>query len=252
MNIEEDIIAKRPHLSALLRFYERSVLFTDAVMALAIPSDPRLNAYPPKFIGRIVERFLFVFDMPKGGLTPLKQALELGEIDFKRLPLLEAPAFSLPYPEDDLMTLLFLISRPFFLGMRNDLPSSARPREEGRCSVCNARPTLSFVTPEGRRQQYCSFCGMNELDDALGCPVCHNKDSRRLHTFVFEHEEGFSLLACDSCTSYVKTVNGFLPAGMTPDLADLMSLPLDIAVQEKGYKRLSPNPIGMVRMSGSG
>jgi formate dehydrogenase maturation protein FdhE len=39
---------------------------------------------------------------------------------------------------------------------------------------------------------------------------------------------------------------------MTPDLADLISLPLDIVVQEKGYKRPSPNAIGMVRMSGRG
>jgi len=39
---------------------------------------------------------------------------------------------------------------------------------------------------------------------------------------------------------------------MTSDLADLISLPLDIVIQEKGYKRSSPNPIGMVKMSSSG
>jgi formate dehydrogenase maturation protein FdhE len=33
------------------------------------------------------------------------------------------------------------------------------------------------------------------------------------------------------------------------DNLDILSLPLDIVVQEKGYKRLSPNPVGMMRMT---
>jgi formate dehydrogenase maturation protein FdhE len=39
---------------------------------------------------------------------------------------------------------------------------------------------------------------------------------------------------------------------MSPDLADLMSLPLDIVMQQKGFKRRSPNPLGMVNMSAAG
>jgi formate dehydrogenase maturation protein FdhE len=35
---------------------------------------------------------------------------------------------------------------------------------------------------------------------------------------------------------------------MTPDIADLISLPLDFVAQEKKYVRLSPNPIGLMRM----
>lgn len=93
MDIIEEIIAKRPHLEDTLRFYERSIQFADEVKALGMPSRPGLNAYPPEFIGRIIERFLSLFELPEGSLSPLQQALELGEIDFTRLPLLEVPAF---------------------------------------------------------------------------------------------------------------------------------------------------------------
>jgi FdhE protein len=251
MDIIKEIIAKKPHLEAALRFYERSMLFTDAVKALGMPSRPGLNAYPPEFIGRIVERFLSVVDLPEGSLSPLKQALELGEIDFMRLPLLEVPAFSLPYPEDDLTMLLFLLSRPFFLGMHDALPRNDRFWEEGRCPVCNARPCLLTISSEGL-QQHCSFCGTKGRYDTAGCPVCHNKDTASLNTFFIKKEKGCRVRACDLCKSYVKAVDGGLLSGMTPDLADLMSLPLDIMVQEKGYKRPSPNPIGMVRMSAGG
>jgi len=99
------------------------------------------------------------FDIAAGSLAPLQQAMELGEIDFTRLPLLEVPAFSLPYPEDDLMTLLFLISRPFFLGLHDGTRRDDRFAADGRCSVCGARPALSFKTGDGMHAWYCSFCG---------------------------------------------------------------------------------------------
>ncbi|MCK9419951.1 MAG: formate dehydrogenase accessory protein FdhE [Nitrospirae bacterium] len=251
MDIIEEIIAKKPHLDNTLRFYERSIQFAAAVKALGIPSRPGLNAYPPEFIGRIIERFLTVVDLPEGSLSPLKQALELGEIDFTRLPLLEVPAFSLPYSEDDLTMLLFLLSRPYFLGIQEVLQRDDRFWEEGRCPVCSARPSLLTVSPKGL-QQHCSFCGTKGRYDAVGCPVCHNKNRALLNTFIVKKEKGFRVRACDRCKSYVKTVDEKIMGRMTPDLADLMSLPLDVVVQEKGYKRPSPNPIGMLRMSASG
>jgi len=251
MDIIEEIIAKKPHLEGPLRFYEKSIQFADAVKALGMPSRPGLNAYPPEFIGRIVERFLSVIDLPEGSLSPLKQALELGQIDFKRVPLLEVPAFSLPYPEDDLMMLLFLLSRPYFLVMHDVLQRDGVPWEEGRCPVCSARPSLLTGSPDGL-QQHCSFCGTMGRYDSVGCPVCHNKDTALLNTFIVRKEKGFTVRACDLCKAYVKIVDEKQLGRMTPDLVDLMSLPLDIVVQEKGYKRPSPNPVGMVRMSASG
>jgi len=248
----EEIIAKRPHLADTLWFYERSMLFTDAVKALGMPLRPGLSAYAPEFVERIVERFLPVVDLPEGSLSPLKQALELGEIDFTRLPMLEVPAFSLPYTEDDLTMLLFLLSRPFFLGQHDALPRNDRVWNEGRCPVCGARPSLLSVSIEGLHRQHCPFCGTTGRCGAVGCPVCFTRDSALLNTFCIKKEKGFTVRACDSCKSYVKIVDGKLLGRMTPDLADLISLPLDVVVQKKGYKRPSPNPIGMVRMSANG
>jgi FdhE protein len=251
MDSIEKLIAKKPHLADTLRFYERAVQFADAVKALGMPSKPGLNAYPPEFIDRIVVLFHSVVDLPEGSLSPLKQALELGEIDFTRLPLLEVPAFSLPYPEDDLTMLLFLFSRPYFFGKRDVFQRNDRFWEEGRCPVCGARPSLFTISAEGVHQ-HCSFCGTKGRHDAIGCPVCQNKDKALLNTFIVKKEKGFAVRSCDLCKTYVKTVDEKQFGRVTPDLADLVSLPLDIVVQEKGYKRPSPNPVGMLRMSSSG
>ena len=56
------------------------------------------------------------------------------------------------------------------------------------------------------------------------------------------------MATCDACHTYVKVVDSSLLKAMTPDLADLASLPLDIVAQEKDYVRRAPNPIGMTRI----
>ena len=81
--------------------------------------------------------------------------------------------------------------------------------------------------------------------DRTGCPVCQTVDSAKQNILVFEREEGFKINTCDLCRSYVKTIDAEIILRLTPDIADLVSLPLDIVVQEKGYARRSPNPVGM-------
>lgn len=216
MNTIEELIAKKPHLEEPLRFYEKTIQFTDAVRELGFLTRLDQKAYPPRLTGPIIECFLSVFDLPAGSLSPLIQALELGEIDFTRLPLLEVPAFSLPYPEDDLTGILFLLSRPYFLGRHDVLQRENCFWEKGVCPVCSARPFLSTGPREGRRQLYCSFCGTKGPYDSPGCPICLNRDAARLTTFLFEEEEGITALACDSCKAYVKTADDKVFVCMTP------------------------------------
>ena len=65
---------------------------------------------------------------------------------------------------------------------------------------------------------------------------------------TLEGEEGMRADTCDKCMSYCKTFEGQMAADNSMDELDIISLPLDIVVQEKGFKRLSPNPVGMMRM----
>jgi len=135
--------------------------------------------------------------------------------------------------------------------MRDAGGGEDRDWEEGRCPVCGARSSLVSAAGENVRRFHCSFCGTVGHGPA-GCPVCLAGDAAQQRLFAFEGEEGFRVQTCEVCRSYVKVVEEDLLSGMTPDLADLISLPLDIVIQEKGFKRSSPNPIGMVRMSGKG
>ncbi len=248
--IIEDLILTKPHLADPLRFYAKVMQFTASVKDLSIPSEPGQAAYPRVFAARIADSLSAAIDLPEGTLSPLREALELGDLDFTRLPLGELPSFSLPYAEDDLGMLLFLVSRPYFLAKGDASRSGAVMWDKGKCPVCAARPSLSSSPREARLQVHCSFCGTVGEVPRDQCPACLTIGSGSLKTYSFKGEEGFAVLVCDACRTYVKTVEADILSRVGPDLADLMSLPLDMVMQQKGFKRRSPNPLGMVNMSG--
>jgi len=255
MNIDE-LIAKRPHLADLFRFYERATTFNRVVLELlsrsqAVPARDR-RSYPVSLIDPVFEHFSVLTDVPQDMLAPLKRAMEVGDIDFTRLPFREVPAFSLPYPEDDLAMLLFLLSRPYFTQLREAGAREGQPWEQGRCPVCSGQPTLLSRGPEGPMRLHCSYCGTAGPPASAGCPVCLDDDDHKRTRFTFDSEEGFTITTCDHCRSYVKTVDAAMLRNVAPDIVDLMSLPLDLLVQEKGYERRAPNPLGMHRMSMAG
>ena len=47
--------------------------------------------------------------------------------------------------------------------------------------------------------------------------------------------------ACDSCRTYIKTIDLSRDGLAVPTVDDLASLPLDLWARERGYHRLYPN-----------
>ena len=243
----EEIAAERPHLKDTLRLYEKVMEFVRLTPDLAV--SPGAVSYPPGSIDMIFKSFSSVFDMPEDILDPLKEAMKLGQIDLTRLPFNEIPAFSLPYHEDELSAILFLISKPFFLRLRASYDASSVFWESGRCPVCKSVPSLSFIRQDEGRTLYCSYCETHGKWHRIGCPNCETRDAEELEIIETEEEKGFRIDLCNGCRSYIKTINYALLSDYTPGLLDIMSLPLDILAQDRAYKRLSPNPVGMRKMA---
>lgn len=244
----EEIAAEKPHLKDTLGLYKRVVEFDRLTSDLRVPSAS-LSSYPPGSIDVIFRTFSSILDMPEDILDPLKEAMKLGRIDLSRLPLNEVPAFSLPYHEDELSTILFLISKPYFLGLKGSFDARDMFWESGRCPVCKSSPALSFIKQDEGRTLYCSYCEARGKWHRIGCPHCQNSNSEKLEIITTEEEKGFRIDLCNECRSYLKTFDDILLRDYTPELLDIMSLPLDILAQERSYKRLSPNPVGMRKIS---
>lgn len=248
----QGLIEQRPHLKDPLELYAGWQRFQHQITELlpreesAPPAESR--AYPPDSVGPILRLFASVFDLPEEALAPLARTLEGGAIDFMRLPLDELPELSLPYDDKELASILFLLSRSYFLALRKACPQDGRQWKNGRCPLCSARSALASITEGPQRRLHCSYCGTIGPYLFMGCPNCETGDPSKLGTLVAEEEPGFRVASCDECRTYVKVVEASLLGEMTADLADMASLPLDIIAQEKGYLRKAPNPIGLKNM----
>lgn len=248
-DIIDQLIQEKPHLADPFRFYQKNMDFIASVRAMPIVVSAADTCYAPGVIPGVFAQFTALLGLPEGTLDPLKQAMEVRQIDFTRLPFHEVPAFSLPYAEEDLSLMLALLSKPWFLSLGDACDLEGRSWDEGKCPVCNAQPVLCW-TSEGRRHATCSFCATAGYVAGTGCPVCAAAGKQQM--LRFNGEDAFTISACSACMSYVKLVD---PAALTrwsPDIADLVSLPLDMIVQEKGFQRRAPNPIGMTRMNPGG
>ena len=85
-----------------------------------------------------------------------------------------------------------------------------------------------------------------------GALLCLSQQKAKQKMLRFQGEEDFAMDACDECNSYVKTLDRNLLSRFSAEIADLMSLPLDIFVQGKGYVRRAPNPIGIRKITTTG
>jgi len=247
------LLEQHPHLKDPLEFYARWQRFQREVVEL-LPTDGSAlsagdsRAYPRQCAASVMQLFATVFELPAKELGQLSRSLEAGEIDFMRLPLGEVPDLSLPFAADELASLLFLLSRPYFLTLREAFPLDDRRWENGRCPLCSAQPALASITEGPQRLLHCSYCGTVAPYRFIGCPHCGTENSSKLGTLVPEEDSGVRVSTCDECRTYVKIVEAPVLKEMTPDLADLVSLPLDIVAQEKGYTRKAPNPIGLKKI----
>jgi FdhE protein len=246
----DDIATEQAHLKDALVLFKKVIAFNNAVKDVCkdAPLSVRDVSYCPGVVAAIFEIFSYSFGIPNENIEALKEAVRLSNIDFTRLPLNEIPSFSLPYHEDELRMILFIISRPFFLMLNELSENNEEFRDDGRCSVCGGTPSLSYITGDNRRKLSCSFCGNEGFYRRIGCPVCLNADTSLLDIISADGEKGCRVDTCKRCGSYIKTFDESIIVKQGTDMSDVLTMPFDVVAQERGFYRKSPNPLGISKI----
>ncbi|WP_419785434.1 formate dehydrogenase accessory protein FdhE [Pseudodesulfovibrio sp.] len=109
----------------------------------------------------------------------------------------------------------------------------------GTCPLCGSLPLISSLEQtEGFRRATCSFCRHDYRIKRIACPVCGEEDQKKLTFFTVDEEPGFRVDVCETCKTYVKTLDfRKLDRIAIPVLDDLDSLALDYVAAGQGYKR---------------
>jgi len=101
-------------------------------------------------------------------------------------------------------------------------------------------------TGEGAlRMLHCSLCAFSWQIARIHCPSCGEENPEKLPSFTAPQHLGVRVEACESCKTYVKSVDLTLDARRVPEIDELVSLSMDLWAVEQGYERMEPGLSGL-------
>ncbi len=119
---------------------------------------------------------------------------------------------------------------------------------ESVCPICTGKPQVGVLREEGhgaKRSLVCSLC-LTEWDyRRIICPACGEQRFEKLASYTASAFEHMRVDACESCKTYVNTVDLTKDGLAIPEVDELASLPLSLWAQEKGYTKLQCNLLGL-------
>jgi FdhE protein len=124
-------------------------------------------------------------------------------------------------------------------------------RAENRCPFCAGQPQLSYLTAQdpasdgGSRQLLCSTCLSSWLFRRVVCANCSEERPERLAYFSTAEYDYVRVDACETCHSYLKSID-LTKLGLAIPLVDeVAAAPLDVWAVEHGYTKIELNLVGL-------
>jgi formate dehydrogenase maturation protein FdhE len=112
------------------------------------------------------------------------------------------------------------------------------------CPFCKRKPGLGVLRPlgdGGQRSLICSFCLAEWEFRRIVCPGCGEENHAKLPVYTAQELKHVRVEGCDSCRSYIKTVD-LTKSGLGEPIVDEMAaIPLDLWAQKQGYTTLQTN-----------
>jgi FdhE protein len=122
------------------------------------------------------------------------------------------------------------------------------PHAYAICPFCGRKPICGVLRPMGEggaRSMVCSFCSAEWDFRRLVCPGCGEENDRKLPIFTADQFPYIRVECCESCKTYLKTIDLTKNGHAEPVVDELAAVPLDLWAQERGYAKLQKNILGM-------
>jgi FdhE protein len=97
----------------------------------------------------------------------------------------------------------------------------------------------------GKRSLVCALCSTEWNFRRLVCPDCGEENKDRLPIFVAKEFEHVRVDACDTCRSYIKSIDMTKDGNAVPVVDELATLSLNLWAAENNYHKLRPNLFGV-------
>ena len=212
----------------------------------SVESEPFSRPLHPELTGRF-GTFLAVVE--QSGPDPLREAArELwdggADSHFQMLTVFWNGTETGPLPSGphDFFARAFL--QPYAAGIRSQSNMRWSGPTPYRCPFCKRKPGLGVLRPlgdGGQRFLMCSFCLAEWEFRRILCPGCGEESHAKLPVYTAEELKHVRVEGCDSCRSYLKTVDLTKSGLAEPVVDEIASIPLDLWAQKQGYTKLQCN-----------
>ncbi len=134
--------------------------------------------------------------------------------------------------------------QPYAEYVAERLPDPMRRGNNATCPYCESEPVVGVMREEqlgAKRGFICSLCAHEWEFPRVMCPGCGEDRNDALCVYTSEFFEHVRVDACDTCKTYVKTVDLTKNGLAIPVVDEIASLPLTLWAEENGYSKLQPN-----------
>jgi FdhE protein len=249
----EELRGRYSFASQILRFYEaiarfQEILFGECEGFRAASKDLRDFAQPlPPELGRHFEPFLSVVE--KNAPAPLQGAArELRDSGhdfyFQLLSIFWSggEGGALPTGTHDFFARAFL--QPYAAYIRSRSNRQWSGPAPFLCPLCKRKPGVGVLRPlgdGGQRSLVCSLCLAEWEFRRIVCPGCGEENHAKLPVYTADELKHVRVEACDSCRTYIKTVDMTKSGLADPVVDEMASIPLDLWAGKQGYTKLQTN-----------
>jgi FdhE protein len=255
--------SKHPFAAEVLRFYSRVVEFQKTFYA-EIKSDVgaelssrrfgsgRSSSFPFDSINVLPRLTTFLALLGESAPSALAAAArQISRLDAGSLRSLLAAYWELGGSNQLVGPFALFVPRAFLQPLAELFaPHTTAPptvSTQHVCPLCGGLPFLGVLRQEGdggKRRMLCSFC-LQEWDfRRIYCAACGEADEKKLPVYVAEQFPHVRVEACETCKTYVRTIDLTKDGNAVPVVDDLAAIPLSLWAQERGYTRMQPNLLG--------
>ena len=115
------------------------------------------------------------------------------------------------------------------------------------CPLCGARPIVGVLRPEGegaKKSLICMLCAHEWGFRRIYCPACGEEREPQMAFYSAPEIAHVRVDVCDTCHTYLKSVDLTKAGRAVPVVDELATIPLDLWARDHGYTKLQMNMVG--------
>jgi formate dehydrogenase accessory protein FdhE len=115
------------------------------------------------------------------------------------------------------------------------------------CPLCGGKPIVGVLRREGdgaKKSLICMLCAHEWAFRRLYCPSCGEEREPQLAFYSSPEIAHVRVDVCDTCHTYLKSVDLTKTGLAVPIVDELATIPLDLWAREHGYQKLQINLLG--------